>query len=97
MPTLRVDSVINERHIVFEKGYIYTGSTIRFNQIEVKPMGFGQLYSQGNLLYCGEWKNGCFDGWGKMFFDNQSKIRNFNGKWEKGIPSGPCSIKFWNN
>jgi hypothetical protein len=43
------------------------------------------------------WINGIFDGWGKMFFDNTNRIKNYNGKWFKGHAHGTGSIKFWNN
>ncbi len=60
-------------------------------------MGFGQLYFKNSLLYCGEWKNGVFEGWGKMYLSKSSRLKYFNGKWSQGVANGPCSIKFWNN
>lgn len=60
-------------------------------------MGFGQLYHNNQLVYCGYWKNGMFDGWGKMYFNNSSRIKNYTGKWNKGLAHGSGSIKYWNN
>jgi hypothetical protein len=64
---------------------------------ELKPMGFGQLYRDGRLVYCGDWRNGLFDGWGRMYFPDTSLIRSYNGKWRQGYASGSGSIFFWNN
>lgn len=75
---------------------MYTGATVAIKNT-LKPMGFGQLYFRNSLFYCGEWRDGLFEGWGKMFFPKGKRIKHFNGKWEQGIATGPCSIKFWNN
>lgn len=57
-------------------------------------MGFGQLFYNGNLVYCGEWKNGVFEGWGKLFFDDEMGVKEFNGRMCKGVPWGPGKLKF---
>lgn len=55
------------------------------------------MFLNHKLLYCGEWKNGVFDGWGKLYSPQKSIIKNFNGKWVQGVASGPSTIRFWNN
>ena len=61
-----------------------------------RPMGFGQLFKDNQLFYCGNWKNGVFDGWGKIYLPKTGKIRQFNGQLSHGKPHGPGSLKFWN-
>lgn len=75
---------------------MYTGNTIKLNE-GYRPMGFGQLYHNNQLVYCGYWKNGVFDGWGKMYLNNSNRIKNYNGRWSQGYASGVGSIKYWNN
>lgn len=56
-------------------------------------MGFGQLFLHGSLVYCGEWKNGLYHGWGKIIFAN-SNLKEFSGKLVSGLPEGPGKLKF---
>lgn len=96
-PVLKLKQIVNERHLIYYDGYIYTGNTVKISPNDIKPMGFGQLFHHNRLFYCGNWKNGMFGGWGKIFFTQKSSIRSYNGKWQDGVATGPGSIYFWNN
>ena len=58
-------------------------------------MGFGQLYHNNQLYYCGNWKDGVFDGWGKLYFSKNENVRQFTGQLSHGFPHGPGCMKFW--
>ena len=65
-PPLKLKKKIHDKHLIYEDGLTYTGNTVMIGT-DHRPMGFGQLYKNNQLFYCGNWKNGVFDGWGKLY------------------------------
>lgn len=87
-PTLLPISIISHQEIVFENGFMYKGKTAEVNNMgyhELVPMGYGQLYYNGNLVYSGEWKNGLYEGWGKMYFSESYQIKEYRGRLCRGV------------
>ena len=60
----------------------YTGSLV-----ETVPDGYGILRAHGSdgldFTYTGQWKNGSYDGYGELDYDNQEILR-YHGNFEQG-------------
>lgn len=73
------DGVLNGYgKINFESGYRYEGDIVSF-----LPNGYGTVYHQnGNIAYCGTFKDGKQSGYGKQYYENG--ILEYEGSFENG-------------
>ena len=68
--------------IKFASGYRYEGNIISF-----LPDGYGIVYHQnGNIAYCGTFKNGKQSGMGKQYYENG--VLEYEGAFEDGKIKG---------
>jgi hypothetical protein len=81
-----------------------------YNNIRSKysciPHGFGISFYYNNkfmypTIYCGNWEDGKFHGYGKLFRSIESKTDissciSYDGEWYQGYPHGQC-ISYWKN
>ena len=68
MPVLRFVEQWGSHKIAFENNFQYVGRTKPSSEDKsmLQPDGFGKLLRGEKVVYCGEWRDGVWEGWGKV-------------------------------
>jgi len=75
---------------VYNNGDEYVGSWVKG-----RSEGHG-IYTAGNLVYKGNWKDGLSHGAGTIYYSDDGELLKITGEWIKDKPVNDCKIEYRN-